>query len=122
MDARFAILLVVASLLQLALFGHSGRFLRPRWKAYGKIGFSLLIAGILANALGWWSLVWFVGHPALDLWAHAFWCRNNGIDWLTCEPRGRYMRLRPWAVPEQAVGSDAPLTASVGPFEGTHHG
>lgn len=97
MEPRLAFLLFIAAVVQLLLFALFGRFVAPRWKAYGKVGFYFLITWILATSLGWWSLIWIIGHPALGVFAHSFWCRKNGIDWLTCQPRDEYLRLRPWA-------------------------
>jgi hypothetical protein len=98
MESSLAIQLLIAALLQLLLFRLFGRFVTPRWKIYGKMGFYFLITWVLATSLGWWSLLWIVGHPVLGILAHAFWCRNHGIDWVTCEPRDEYLRLRPWAL------------------------
>ncbi|MQA89693.1 MAG: hypothetical protein GEU90_05595 [Gemmatimonas sp.] len=96
MEPRFAILLLIAALGQLLLFLLFGRYVAARWKAVGTIGFYFLITWILADSLGWWSLIWIVGHPVLSALAHVIWCRNHGIDWLTCEPRDEYLRLHPW--------------------------
>ena len=43
------------------------------------------------------ALIWIIGHPSLGVAGHIWWCRRHGIDWLTCEPRDRYLELRPWA-------------------------
>ncbi|MEX2582342.1 MAG: hypothetical protein WD766_03665 [Gemmatimonadota bacterium] len=106
MEPRLALLLLIAAFVQFLLFALFGRFVAPRWKALGKVGFYFLITWILATSLGWWSLVWIIGHPALGAYAHAFWCRKHGIDWLTCEPRDEYLRLRPWAAADGFAGSE----------------
>jgi hypothetical protein len=106
MEPRLAILLLIAALLQLLLYRVFGRFVAPRWKIFPKFGFYFLITWILATSLGWWSLVWIIGHPVLGILAHAFWCRNHGIDWRTCEPREAYLRLRPWGRDDGLASAD----------------
>jgi hypothetical protein len=96
MDPGLATQLTIAALLQLVLYALFGRFETSRWAALSKVGFYFLITWILATSLGWWSLVWIAGYPLLGVLAHVFWCRNNGIDWLTCEPREEFARLRPY--------------------------
>lgn len=93
---------VLAWLIGYALFG---RFIAPRWKVIGKLTFFLVVALVLSVVVGHWSLVWIVGHPLLGIVGHAWWCRHNGIDWLTCQPRHKYLALRPWAS-RDGFGSD----------------
>ena len=78
-------------------FGLFGRFIAPRWKVFGKLAFYMLVAVLLSWFFGHWSLVWIVGHPLLGVGGHIWWCRRNGINWVTCQPRGKYLQLRPWA-------------------------
>jgi len=89
--------LVAALLIWMAGFAVFGRFIAPRWKVWGKLAFFLLVTGALSLWLGLWALVWVVGHQGLGLLGHAWWCGKHGIDWLTCQPRDRYLELRPWA-------------------------
>lgn len=96
MEPSLAILMLLAVALQTVLFLLFERFMEPRWKIILKVGFYLMISWIIASAVAWWSLIWIVGHPALGTIAHAVWCRRHGIDWLRCEPRDKYLRLRPW--------------------------
>lgn len=97
MEPTLILQLAIAALAQLQIYLLFGRFVVPRRKAVGKLAFYFLISGILANALGWWGLIWIIGYPVLSSAAHVFWCRNHGIDWLTCQPREEYVRLQPWA-------------------------
>jgi hypothetical protein len=96
MEPSLAILMVFAAVLEIVLYIVFGRFIEPRWKILPKIGFYMLITWIFASAVGWWSLIWIIGHPGLGIFAHAIWCRRHGIDWLRCEPRDKYLRLAPW--------------------------
>jgi hypothetical protein len=95
MNPGLAVLLLVAGALQLFLYMLFGRFEASRLDTFSKMAFYFILTWILATALGWWSLVWIVGYPALGVIAHASWCGNHGIDWRTCEPREEYLRLRP---------------------------
>lgn len=93
-----AIDLAVAVVLQTALFLIFGRFIAPRWKVGGKLVFHFVIAIALSAWVGHWSLIWIMGHPFLGVVGHIAWCRAHGINWLTCQPREKYLSLRPWAV------------------------
>lgn len=63
------------------------------------VGFALflLVTVGLSFWFGYWALIFVIGHPALGVGGHIGWCRKHGINWLTCEPRDRYLELRPWA-------------------------
>jgi hypothetical protein len=74
-----------------------GRFIVPRWKVAGKLGFYLAGVALLQLLTGKWALIWVIGHPALGIAGHIWWCRRHGINWMTCQPRERYLALRPWA-------------------------
>jgi hypothetical protein len=91
--------LVVAVLLWLGGFALFGRFIAPRWKIGGKLAFYLAVTALLHVAVGHWALIWVVAHPLTGIAGHAWWCRRHGIDWIRCEPRARYLALRPWAAP-----------------------
>jgi hypothetical protein len=98
MEPSLAVQLTLAVVLQAFLYALFGRFVTPRWKLLPQTAFYFAITWILAASLGWWSLVWTIGHPALGVFAHAFWCGKNGIDWRTCEPRDEYLRRSPLGV------------------------
>lgn len=89
--------LAIALALWLLAFGLFGRFVAPRWKVGGKLVFYIGITAVLSYFLGHWSLVWVFGHPALGIGGHVWWCNKHGIHPITCEPRDRYLELRPWA-------------------------
>jgi uncharacterized membrane protein len=89
--------LTVAVFTWAAGYALLGRFIAPRWKIFGKLAFYLAASAVLSSLVGHWSLIWIIGHPALGIGGHIWWCRQHGIDWLTCEPRERYLELRPWA-------------------------
>ncbi len=108
MEPSLAVQLAIAVVLQTFLYSLFGRFVAPRLKLLPQIAFYFVITWILASSLGWWSLFWTVGHPALSIVAHAFWCGNNGIDWRTCEPREEYRRLNPLAVGDGALNVKGP--------------
>ena len=89
--------LVVGLVLWLIGFGIFGRFIAPRWKVFGKLIFYLAVTLGLSLLVGHWSLIWIIGHPLLGVVGHVWWCKKNGIHWLTCTPREKYLSLRPWA-------------------------
>lgn len=103
MEPRFALLFSIAILVQVGLHARYGGFALPRSRFLGQAALYLLIAGILSSSFGWWGLIWILGHPALGLLAHVTWCRNNGIEWRTCEPREDYLRKVPWNARDQAA-------------------
>ena len=77
----------------------------------GKLLFYLGVTALLTWWVGYWAFVWIVGHQALGLWGHRWWCGRHGINWLTCQPRDRYLELRPWAAQDgfgTTEGSSAP--------------
>lgn len=90
-------------LVGFALFG---RFVAPRWKLVGKLLVYLGVTGLLSATVGKWALVWIFGHQLLGVAGHIWWCRKHEINWFTCEPRDRYLALRPWAV-EDGFGKRA---------------
>jgi hypothetical protein len=97
---------VVALSVWLAGFAVFGRFIAPRWKVWGKLGFYLGVSILLSIAVGYWALVWIIGHPGLGVAGHVWWCRKSGIHWVTCQPRGRYLALRPWATTDGFGGRE----------------
>ncbi len=89
--------LALAAVLWLVGFLLFGHCIAPRWKVAGKLVFYLGVAAVLSYFFGPWALAWIVGHPLLGIGGHVWWCRRHGIDWLRCEPREKYLVLRPWA-------------------------
>ena len=78
-------------------YGLFGRFVTPQWKIVGKLLFYIGVAAGLSYYLGHWSLIWIIGHPAIGIGGHIWWCRRHGIHPVACTPRDRYLELRPWA-------------------------
>ena len=92
------ILLLVAALLWFLGYFHSGRFVRPKWKIRGKFIFYMGISFALVHWFGYWGLLFIIGHPLIGLWFHFKVCKENNIDWITCEPRHKYLELQEkWA-------------------------
>ena len=54
-----------------------------------------------APFIGHWALAVLLGFAALGASAHFIWCKRNGIDPLSAEPRRRYYELRGWAWPDE---------------------
>lgn len=100
------IYLSVAIMIWTAGFLVFGRFIAPRWKVGGKLTIYLFISALLVKAFGAYSLLWIVGHQLLGVGGHIWWCRKNGIDWLTCRPRDKYLALRPWAIDDAFSGGE----------------
>ncbi|MEL6670569.1 MAG: hypothetical protein AAFR61_00110 [Bacteroidota bacterium] len=77
---------------------HTGKFVRPRWKIPGKFLFYVGVSAALTYFLGYWSLLFIIGHQALGLIFHIRVCKKHQINWLNCEPRERYLALQEqWA-------------------------
>ena len=89
--------LTIALTLWFAGFLIFGRFIAPRWKVGGKLAFYLAVSAALSFYFGHWSLLWIIGHPLLGIGGHIWWCNKHQISWLTCQPREKYLQLRPWA-------------------------
>lgn len=90
--------LFITVLIWFAGYFHTGRFVRPKWKIAGKFIFYTTVSFALANWFAYWALLFIIGHPLVGLIFHIKACRKNGINWLTCEPREKYMALQEkWA-------------------------
>lgn len=77
---------------------HTGRFVRPKWKIPGKFIFYVSVSFALIHWFGHWGLSFIVGHPLLGLIFHTKICHQHHINWLTCEPRDKYLKLQEkWA-------------------------
>ncbi len=86
----------VVSVLGFVIFGHfeegtpKARRL-SKWAAY--FGATALIGRKAGRP---WTFAWILGWPGLGLIFHLWWCRQNGIDPLTAEPKDKYYELRGW--------------------------
>lgn len=90
--------LVVAIIIWFAGYFHSGRFVRPKWKISGKFVFYVLGSFALTYWIGHWALIFILGHPMIGLIFHMKVCKENNINWITCEPREKYLELQEkWA-------------------------
>lgn len=90
--------LFIAILIWFAGYLHNGRFVRPKWKIPGKFIFYIGVSFVLVHWLGHWGVIFIIGHPLLGLVFHLKICKENDIDWLTCEPSEKYLGLqKKWA-------------------------
>lgn len=91
----------MALALALWLFGFvvfGGRFVRPRWKAVGKGIAFLTISYFLFIWIGTWAWLALGLHQGIGMVGHLMICRQNEINWITVEPRDKYIALmEKWA-------------------------
>ena len=89
---------LIATVIWLLGYFHNGRFVRPKWKIPGKFIFYIGVSLALAHWFGRWALVFLIGHPLIGLLFHIRICWKYQIDWLSCEPREKYLALQEkWA-------------------------
>ncbi|GLL03770.1 hypothetical protein [Dactylosporangium matsuzakiense] len=75
-------------------FGHF-ETVRPLWTRIARWLGYLAVTGLLGVTAGRpWTFVWVAGLPLAGAAVHVIWCRRNGINPLTAEPRDRYEQLR----------------------------
>jgi hypothetical protein len=75
-------------------FGHF-ETVRPWWARVTRWLVYLAVTGLLGHLAGRpWTFLWIGGLPAAGVVFHLTWCRRNGINPLTAEPRDRYEQLR----------------------------
>ena len=92
------IYLLIAACIWFVGYFHNGRFVRPKWKIPGKFIFYMGVSFALVHWFGHWGLLFIVGHPLIGLIFHVNVCRKNDINWVTCEPREKYLELEEkWA-------------------------
>lgn len=92
------IYLFIAITICVAGYFHNGRFIRPKWKIPGKFIFYVGVSFALVYWLGHWGLIFILGHPIIGLIFHIKVCKENHINWVTCEPREKYIELQEkWA-------------------------
>lgn len=93
-SARIAMHLALAGLIWLLgyrFFG--GRFIRPRWKAVGKGIAFLTLSYLLLIWIDLWAWPLILTHQAVGITGHIVICRRYGINWVTIEPRQKYIAL-----------------------------
>ncbi|BDS10132.1 hypothetical protein [Aureispira anguillae] len=89
---------IFAALIWMLGYFHAGRFVRPKWKIPGKFIFYVGVSTTLVHWFGHWGLLFIVLHPLVGLLFHCKVCKENNIDWLTCEPQEKYLELQEkWA-------------------------
>lgn len=54
------------------------------------------ITGILHIYLGPYAVIFPAALFCAGMTFHIWWCRKNGINWWTAEPRAKYIKLRGW--------------------------
>lgn len=90
--------LIISILIWVAGYLHNGRFVRPKWKIPGKFIFYNTVSFLLVHWFGHWGVIFIIGHPLLGLMFHLKVCKENNINWRTCEPREKYIALQEkWA-------------------------
>ena len=83
-------------LLGFKLFG--GRFIRPKWKIPGKLIGYMMLSFIALILFGHYALIFIIGHQAIGGVGHYLICKNNNIDFWTCEPESKYLAVtEKWA-------------------------
>lgn len=98
MNKLYLIYLTIAIVIWLAGYFHTGRFVRPKWKIPGKFIFYIGVSYALVHFLDYWALLFIILHPLLGFVFHYKVCKSHDIDWLTCEPRDKYLELQEkWA-------------------------
>ena len=90
--------LILSILIWLLGYFHTGKFVRPRWKIPGKFIFYVGVSFALVYWLRHWGLIFIIGHPLIGLIFHLKVCKDNDINWLSCEPKEKYIALQEkWA-------------------------
>jgi hypothetical protein len=89
---------ILAILIWTAGYFHTGKFVRPKWKIPGKFIFYIVVSALLIYWIGHYSLIFIIGHQLLGLIFHLIVCKKHNINWLTCEPKEKYIALQEkWA-------------------------
>lgn len=90
--------LIISILIWILGYIHNGKFVRPKWKILGKFMFYIGISSLLVYWFGHWGILFIIGHPIIGLIFHTKVCKENNINWLTCEPKTKYIELQEkWA-------------------------
>lgn len=98
MNINYIGYLIIAIIIWGIGYLHTGRFVRPKWKIPGKFLFYIGVSLGLAYWLGHYSLIFIIGHQLIGLAFHWITCKRHDINWITCEPRERYLALQEqWA-------------------------
>jgi len=77
---------------------HTGKYIKPKWKIFGKLVFYLALSNLLIAWFGYYSLIFIIGHQLIGFIFHLKICKKYRIDWISCEPREKYLTLQEkWA-------------------------
>lgn len=98
MEHQVFFYMLTASFIWFLGYFHNGRLVRPKWKIPGKFFFYVSISCLLAHWYAHYSLLFIIGHPLIGLIFHTKICRENAINWWTCQPEERYLEIQErWA-------------------------
>ena len=90
--------LITAIIIWIAGYIHNGRFVRPKWKIPGKFIFYIGVSFLLTYWIEHYALIFILGHPLIGVLFHIKACKENNINWQTCEPKDKYLELQEkWA-------------------------
>lgn len=93
METYQIIYILLAIVIWFLGYFHTGKFVKPKWKQYGKFVFYMLVSVILIIYVKHYSLIFIIGHQLLGLIFHIKACKRHNINWLTCQPRNAYLKL-----------------------------
>lgn len=100
--------LIISICIWLLGFIHNGKFIRPKWKILGKFIFYTGVSLPLVGLFDHWALLFIIGHPFIGFLFHIKVCKENKINWLTCEPKDTYLKLQEkWAKGDFSKSSNA---------------
>lgn len=58
----------------------------------------MAVSGALLHFVGYYALLFIVGHPLIGLIFHIQACKKHNINWKNCQPVAKYMELQEkWA-------------------------
>jgi hypothetical protein len=90
--------LLLAIVIWIAGYFHTGRLVRPKWKIPGKFIFYITLSVILILWIEHYSLIFIIGHQSIGLIYHTKICYEHKINWWTCEPEEKYLEIQEkWA-------------------------
>jgi hypothetical protein len=69
----------------------------PTYKRYGKVAVSLVASAVLSWAVGWWSLLFILGHPLAGIAGHIWWCKRHKLPVLRPDPDAYRRTQEKWA-------------------------
>ncbi|MFY9243649.1 MAG: hypothetical protein WAO74_11540 [Polaribacter sp.] len=92
------IYIILSVIIWILGYFHTGKYVRPKWKIPGKFIFYLGISTLLVLWINHYSLIFIFGHQLLGLYFHTKVCKKHNINWFSCEPKEKYLKLQEkWA-------------------------